>query len=580
MSDRLSGVEARLGGIEQALADITRRIDALEGRELRPLAVLRAGPAAGDVEIPELLPGLIGRADPTSLVSLVGRTFVVLGGAYLLRALTESGRLPGRGGVFLGLAYAVAWIAAADRAGATRPLSALFHGLASVVISLPLIWEASSHFGLLSPPASAAMLMVITGLVLGVAWHRHLESLAGIAVIGSIVTTVGLVVATGRPLPFAGGLVVLGASTLWLGERRGWSWLRWVPALAVNLMAVVLIGRAVLVPPQEPHGVVIALLLMLMAVYVCAVIWRTFIVHQNVRAFEMLQTPCAVGLGLIGALIVARGDPRVASLAIGGLGLLGAAGSYVAAFWILRPRPAARANVVFYSSLAVAFLLVSGGSMLSGTALVAWCGGLALTAAMLNGRHREPQLLLHAAVLGCAMAAVSGMLEWAAAVWFTRGPWLPLSAAHVATVVVAAACLSTSQRTPERTPAAGPSLVVGVSRFMLALVLVAGIGAAVVWWLGPVVAGEPIDAGVFASVTTVVLAASAVAVAALSRLMRYVEFRWLVYAVLVAGALKLVVDDLRHSSPATLFAALAVYGVALILAPQILRRAVVPDQVA
>jgi len=177
------------------------------------------------------------------------------------------------------------------------------------------------------------------------------------------------------------------------------------------------------------------------------------------------------------------------------------------------------------------------------------------------------------------MAGVSGMLVWAAAVWFTRGPWLPLSAAHVATVVVAAACLSISQRTPERTPAAGPSLVVGASRFMLALVLVAGIGGAVVWWLGPLVAGEPIDAGVLASVTTVVLAALAVAVAALSRLMRYVEFRWLVYAVLVAGALKLVVDDFRHSSPATLFAALALYGVALILAPQILRRAVVPDHV-
>ena len=98
------------------------------------------------------------------------------------------------------------------------------------------------------------------------------------------------------------------------------------------------------------------------------------------------------------------------------------------------------------------------------------------------------------------------------------------------------------------------------------------------WWLGPLVAGEPIDAGVLASVTTVVLAASAVAVAAMSRLLRYVEFRWLVYAVLVAGALKLVVDDFRRSSPATLFAALAVYGVALILAPRILRRAVVPDQ--
>ena len=93
-----------------------------------------------------------------------------------------------------------------------------------------------------------------------------------------------------------------------------------------------------------------------------------------------------------------------------------------------------------------------------------------------------------------------------------------------------------------------------------------------VWWLGPLVAGEPVDAGVLASMTTIVLAASAVAVAAVSRITSCVEFRWLVYPVLVAGGLKLVVDDFRRSTPATLFAALAVYGVALILAPRLLRR--------
>jgi hypothetical protein len=92
------------------------------------------------------------------------------------------------------------------------------------------------------------------------------------------------------------------------------------------------------------------------------------------------------------------------------------------------------------------------------------------------------------------------------------------------------------------------------------------------WSLAPLVAGEPVDAGVFASMTTVVLAGSAVAVAAVFRITGWVEFRWLVYPVLVAGGLKLIADDFRHSMPSTLFGALAVYGVALILAPRILRR--------
>ena len=100
--------------------------------------------------------------------------------------------------------------------------------------------------------------------------------------------------------------------------------------------------------------------------------------------FELIQTPCAVGIGLLGAVIVARGGPRPASMALGVLALLGAA--------------------------------------------------LAL-------RASEPQFSLHAAVLGFAIAAASGTFVWAADVWFTTGPWRPLTAATVATVVVAAACL-------------------------------------------------------------------------------------------------------------------------------------------
>src|SRR6187402_2242714 len=126
MLDRLSCIDARLGEIDRALADVHRRIAALEALELRPSEVSRPGiPPTASEAISPLLSA--GRPDVSSVASLVGRTFVVLGGAYLLRALTESGRLPGRGGVVLGLAYAVVWFGAADRASVTRPLSGLFH---------------------------------------------------------------------------------------------------------------------------------------------------------------------------------------------------------------------------------------------------------------------------------------------------------------------------------------------------------------------------------------------------------------------------------------------------------------------
>ena len=337
-----------------------------------------------------------GGLDFTGLVSLVGRTFVVLGGAYLLRAFTESGRLPGRAGVVLGLAYAVAWFGAADRAAVTRPLSGLFHGLAAVVISLPLLWEASAHFKLLSPQTSAALLSLIAGLALGVAWHRHLQSLAGVAVVGSIVATAGLMVATGYPLPFATGLLALGACTLWLSDARTWPWLRWLPAFAADLVALVLVGRAVVVPPQEPPGAVIALLLALVAVYLGSVAWRTLVRNQRVQGFEVIQTPCAVGIGLLGAVIVARGGPRLASLALGALALLGAGAGYAAAFGILRRRPDGRANVVFFGTLAVGLLLIGSSASLSGPALVAWYGALAA-----GGRRARPSSIRAAVLASC-----------------------------------------------------------------------------------------------------------------------------------------------------------------------------------
>jgi hypothetical protein len=270
-------------------------------------------------------------------------------------------------------------------------------------------------------------------------------------------------------------------------------------------------------------------------------------------------------------LTVAHGESSLASRALGGLSLLGAAASY-AAFEILRRRSDARANVVFFSMLAVGLLLIGSAAILSGPALVTWCGGLAVVSAVLAGRVTEPQWSLQAAVLGVATAIASGVLVWAAQVWFSAALWPPGTAAHIATVVVAAACLAIPPRA-SGAPAGVPApVLVSVSRFILAVVLLVGSGGIAVYWLAPLVAGEPVDAGVRASITTVVLAVSAVLVSALWRTTVCVELRWLVYPILVAGALKLVVDDFMHSTPATLFVALAVYGVALILAPRLLRQ--------
>jgi len=52
------------------------------------------------------------------VLSLVGRLFIVLGGAYMLRAMTDAGTIPPAAGVALGLAYGLVWLGLSDRRGA------------------------------------------------------------------------------------------------------------------------------------------------------------------------------------------------------------------------------------------------------------------------------------------------------------------------------------------------------------------------------------------------------------------------------------------------------------------------------
>jgi hypothetical protein len=93
-------------------------------------------------------------------------------------------------------------------------------------------------------------------------------------------------------------------------------------------------------------------------------------------------------------------------------------------------------------------------------------------------------------------------------------------------------------------------------------------------FLAPLLAGAAdgtVDLGVLATVRTGVLAAATLLVAGIARRERFREWAWLVYPLLVLVGLKMVAQDFKYSRPATLFIALAVYGIALIVAPRLRR---------
>jgi hypothetical protein len=111
-----------------------------------------------------------------------------------------------------------------------------------------------------------------------------------------------------------------------------------------------------------------------------------------------------------------------------------------------------------------------------------------------------------------------------------------------------------------------------VPRLLITIVVVWSSGGWAIGLLAPPLSGIPgrgADPGVVATVRTSVMAAAALALAWVGRHYRFREAAWLFYPVLVAGGLKLLVEDLPRSRPATLFIALALYGGALIVAPRL-----------
>ena len=87
MSDRFSRVEERLRQLDEAVSSLSRRLEALEHCEALGANLAAAAEAVdrGSVQLSRA-----PRSDVVALLSLGGRTCLVFGGAYLLRALTAS----------------------------------------------------------------------------------------------------------------------------------------------------------------------------------------------------------------------------------------------------------------------------------------------------------------------------------------------------------------------------------------------------------------------------------------------------------------------------------------------------------
>ena len=572
MQKRLAELEARVASLSEAVHGLSARVAVLEAPAVavsRPSEM--SGPASAEAVVAEAM-------DTTeAILPLVGRTFLVLGGGFLFRALTESGTLAGGAGVGLGLLYALLFGILADRAeGAAHRWSATFHGLSSAMIALPLLWEATVRLAILSPRLAPFLLAGVTAFLLAVAFRREVQALAWAVAFGSIATAFGLLVATHAVATLSLVLIALGVGVLWMTYGRRWHLLRWPFALAADT-AVALMVQVAAHPGGLPEGYedlsipgVLTIALALPVVYLGSFALRTLARQRSVNPFEIVQTVLALLAGFGGAVRVA-GAAGFGSTTLGLAALLLALACYVVAFAFVERREEFRVNFLFYSTLALLLTLSVSPLVAGGTWLVLFWSALAVAAALLASRVDRLSLEAHASAYALAAAAISGFLG--AALRAFVSPTLTPAPSGAAGIVVLASSVAAFVVISALSARSGGARTwremfpAGV----LGLLSVLGVGAWTVHALSGLVLGGGNAPARLAAIRTGVLAVAAVALAFSRRYKVLDGLSWLAYPVLVAGGFKLLFEDFRAGGAAALVISFGFYGAALILVPRLQR---------
>lgn len=574
MSDRIEELAARVEALDRQLCRMEERVGSLEEHDARLF-----GPQVAANLAPAGSAGAVGPAQKASenALALTGRTLVALAGGYLIRALTDAGLLPGLGVVALGLAYALLWTLLAERAAARGARSsASFHGIAGALIAYPLLWETTTRFGLLQPPRTLAILVLVCAASLIVAARWNLGSLAWVGTLMALGTTAGVFASTHYLLPAVAVLLVVAAGIEVLAFRDLWPGLRWPAALVLDaclLLMVILASDPAGLPRDYPAlslGLAVAAVLAAPAIYLAGTVARTLLRGIPVTLFEVCQSSTALVLGFGGAWKLTGSRGAVAA-GLGAASLLLGALCYAVAFAFIERRTGRCRNFYFYSTTGGVLALVGSAAALTGPALTMLWSALAVAFAWLGSHFQRLTLRYHTVFYLAGGVLNAGLLAAAAQHLFGSHPdgWPMPAPAGWCAAAAAAACYavfvldahSGDRAFHERLPREAAAWT---TVWILAGILVAVVARGLA---GLAVAGPPS----IATMRTAVLAFLILGLAWARRRFGFRELGWLVYAFLAVGAFKLVTEDLRLGHSASLFLSLIFYGGALTAAPRLVR---------
>jgi len=580
-------MEERLKELERKVSELSSAVQRLEARlATQPPAPVAPEVAAGaalqapvtaqpdEPELPPLLPDTSAWAGSTSFF---GRSLLVVGGAFLIRAITDKDLVPHGVGVALGVVWATVWVALAWlAAGRGRTLSATFHGVTAALVGFPLILETGTRLQILSANEAALTLLAFATPLLVTAAGRKLRLVAWVGVLGSTVTIALLMRDTDSPLGLTGALVALFAATLLLADLREWTGPRWIVALFADLMVARRLFSAAAQPELSAQvGPALALACVAVALSLGFVAWHTLGRKRPIGAFEVVQTALAVAVGVATSARVEAWFGWVPPLA-GAVALALALGALVTCVKLSdRPEKEGGFDVWFYGTAGVALVLGGVPLITRGPLLAIVWGALALVAALLARRTHTAMLWAFGAVLAWAAGIFGGVLTLVRDGLMAKvdAEWTLISAGGaIVFALVLAAYLCMAVRAP---PSGSAARALPAALLALATLAVAG---AVSYLVRGALGGPGADAGVVVLIRTLLLVAFALALGGVRRLGGPVELGWIAWGTLGVAGVKMLGQDLPSGRASTLFIAFLALGAGIIVLPRLIRPSVAPKK--
>jgi hypothetical protein len=533
---------SRIEEVERRIEILTGRMEQLE-RRVGGAAPLPAAPAETVEELSD---------DSIFDLSMVGRTIIILGGAWLLRAITQSAVLPDLAGVGIGIAYAFFWLFMADRAAKGGWKPAVFEGGVATAIALAISWESSVRFSVIGSGAAAAIIATTTLLVLLIAAHRSLPLLAWFGSLASVVALLAIGGGTLDPIAPAAALLTIGFAGLLCSRISGWEYLGALPSLQGGI-ALALIPFAVAAKgASATAGLIVAIF--------AIVTLGAAVPFLQVRGQQRFPLTVIIHSVVLFPLAAAVSTLLTRDNATGSIAA-GAALVIIAGLWYLTARriPGERENT-FFLNAGASILTATGMLMLFDLTVTSSLLGLAAVVAMWRAADRtwESAIGFQAVAWGATAVLGSGL-----ALFIIRAMFAPYPVQHgLSLLSVLAVLIVFLMAVAPEAPATGRARLFAMAMTVAGF---ASLGASAL----QVVSSATADAAAAHSVArTVVLSIAAIACAA-ARNGRLKEARHLVTPLLTIGALKLVGEDLRVGNAVTLFLSFAVYGSTLVAAAKL-----------